>query len=176
MHCSLWEFFDRKLICRRPNIDIDLPNKFHIEIEDFLASRKLGDLAPEVVIRRNSRQEVGLVHELLHLNLIALGFPSFRIWADEEDDETWNLAGGIVNNAEHVPMLPTFISLGYAETQFLGPSCPYNVREIRVFEDIAKLRPVLFDPRSYGPAVSSYLASRSIPHTAVWIADIVDRS
>jgi hypothetical protein len=170
---SLWEFFDRKLICRRPNVDVDLPNSFHVEIERFLNSQSLGDLRPELVIRRNTRQEVGLVHELLHLNLIPLGFPCFRIWAD--DDETWDLAGGIINNAEHVPMLPTFISLGYPEAEFLGPSRPHSVRELHVFEDIAKLRPWLFTPVNYGSAVSSYLASQSIKHEIVWIAEMLDR-
>ncbi|HZE57304.1 MAG TPA: hypothetical protein VE031_05580 [Chthoniobacterales bacterium] len=169
--CSLWQFFDRKLICRRPNIDVDHPNSFHIEIEKFLMSKKVGDLQPNLVIRRNSRQEAGLVHELLHLNLIPLGFPTFRIWAD--DDETWNLAGGIINNAEHVPMLRTFISLGYPESEFLGPSGPYTVRELDTFEDIANLSPCLIDPTNYALAVGSYLARRSIKHEIVWIAKVV---
>jgi hypothetical protein len=168
---SLWEFFDRKLICRRPDIDLNHPNTFHLDLEGFLISRQLGDLRPELVIRQNSRQEVGLVHELLHLNLIPLGFPSFRIWAD--DDETWNLAGGIINNAEHVPMLPIFNSLGYAEHEFLGPAASHTARELRVFEDIEKLKQSLLTPRQYGSSVSSYLASRSIKHGIVWIAEIV---
>jgi len=169
--CSLWQVFDRRLICRRPNIDIDHPNSFHIEIEKFLTSRKVGDLEPNLVIRRNSRQEVGLVHELLHLNLIPLGFPTFRIWAD--DDETWNLAGGIINNAEHVPMLGTFISLGYPESEFLGPSGPYTARELDTFDDIARLGLSLTDPASYALGVGSYLARRSIKHETVWIAEMV---
>jgi hypothetical protein len=86
---SLWHFFERRLTCRRPNIDLYDTNACHVEIEQFLRSRRLGDLRPEVVVRRNARQEVGLVHELLHLNLIPLGFPKFQIWA--EDDAAWQL-------------------------------------------------------------------------------------
>src|SRR2546423_3802801 len=71
---SLWHFFEHRLTCRRPNIDLDHANGCHIEIEQFLDSRRPGDLRPEVVVRRNARQEFGLVHELLHLNLIPLGF------------------------------------------------------------------------------------------------------
>lgn len=169
--CSLWVFFERKLTCRRPSIDINHPNSFHIEIETFLSSRKIADLRPEMVIRQNNRQEAGLVHELLHLNLIPLGFPCFRIWAD--DDEEWDLAGGIINNAEHVPMLRTFLSLGYSEADFLGPSMrPYSAREQRVFDDLEKLQEVLLTPREYGFAVGSYLTSRSIKHEIVWIADL----
>ncbi|HSV62339.1 MAG TPA: hypothetical protein VLH83_03245 [Chthoniobacterales bacterium] len=169
--CSLWEFFDRKLVCRRPSVDIDHPNSFHIEIEKFLRSKNVGDLQLHLVIRRNRRQETGLVHELLHLNLIPLGFPTFRIWAD--DDETWNLAGGIINNAEHVPMLRTFISFGYPESEFLGPSGPYSVRELDTFDDIAGLSSRLIEPASYALAVGSYLAKRSIRHEIVWIAKTV---
>jgi hypothetical protein len=170
---SLWHFFERRLTCRRPDIDLDHPNGCHIEIDQFLNSRRPGDLRPEVVVRRNARQEVGLVHELLHLNLSPLGFPNFRLWA--EDDEAWRLAGGLINNADHTVMLPIFVSLGYAESEFLGPSGPHTRREIDLFEDVEKLGPSLFTPREYADALSGYLSSRSIKHEVIWIADLVAR-
>jgi len=168
---SLWQFFGRKVVCRRPSLDPDHPNSFHIEIDGFLTSRQTRDLQPEVVIRRNVRQEVGLVHELLHLNLIPLGFPFFRVWAD--DDATWNLAGDIINNCQHVPMLPIFVSLGYSESEFLGPSRGHSEFELRVFEDINKLKPSLFIPEEHGRAVSACLKGRSVKHEVVWISQML---
>jgi hypothetical protein len=168
---SLWHFFEHRLTCRRPNIDLNHANGCHIEIEQFVNSRRPGDLRPEVVIRQNARQEVGLVHELLPLNLIPLGFPTFRLWA--EDDEAWQLAGGLINNADHIIMLPIFATLGYAESEFLGPSGPHTTRELRLFEEIEKLRPSLLTPRGYASALSGYLSSRSIKHQVIWIADLI---
>jgi hypothetical protein len=168
---SLWHFFEHSLTCRRPNIDLNHPNECHIEIEPFLNSRRSRDLCPEVVVRRNARQEVGLVHELLHLNLIPLGFPNFRLWA--EDDEEWQLAGGLINNADHTIMLPIFASFGYAESEFLGQSGPDTSRELHVFEIIDRLRPSLSTPREYAHVLSGYLSSRSIKHEVIWIADLI---
>lgn len=168
---SLWHFFEHRLTCRRPNIDLHHANSCHIEIDQFLNSRRPGELRPEVVVRRNARQEVGLVHELLHLNLIPLGFPTFRLWA--EDDEAWQLAGGLINNADHTVMLPIFTSLGYAESEFLGPSSPHTTGEPHLFEVIERLRPSLSTPREYAHALSGYLSSRSIKHRVIWIADLI---
>jgi len=170
---SLWHFFEHRLTCRCPNIDLHQANRCHIEIEQFLESRRPGDLCPEVVVRRNARQEVGLVHELLHLNLIPLGFPRFRLWA--EDDEAWRLAGGLINNADHIIMLPIFSLLGYAESEFLAPSGSPTTSELRLFEDIEKLRPSLFTPQGYAHALSGYLSSRSTKHEIIWIADLIAR-
>lgn len=168
---SLWQFFEQRLECRCPNVDLDQPNRCRIEIEEFLDSRRPGDLRPQVLARRNARQEVGLVHELLHLNLIPLGFPRFRIWA--EDDEAWKLAGGIINNADHAAMLPIFKSLGYRESEFVGPSLPETARELRVHDDLERLKQFLLIPRDYARVLSSYLSSWSIGHEVVWIADLI---
>jgi hypothetical protein len=171
--CSLWEFFGHNLRCRRPTIDLNASNSVHIEIESFLDSRRFSDLQPEVVVRRNARQEAGLVHELLHLNLIPLGFPRFRLWTD--DDETWNIAGGFINIADHVPMLPTFVDLGYDEREFLGSVSSPGPRELRVKKDVEKLKPFLLAPNDYGHVVSEYLSRHAIKHEAVWIADLARR-
>lgn len=169
---SLWEFFDHSIICRRPAIDVNEPNELWIEVERYLCSRKVSDLSPELVIRRNDREEAGLVHELLHLNLILLGFPWFEI--SPCDDDTMKLAKGIRNNAEHVPMIPIFLSLGYPESEFLRPSQgKYTTRELEVFEDLAKLKPLLLNKRTYGSALSSYLDSRSIKYEVVPLAELM---
>jgi hypothetical protein len=96
----LWEFFEFQLQCRLPNIDKDEPSTWRIEIEPFLQTHRPGDLAPEVVIRDSPRREEALVHELLHLNLIVLGYPRFRIH-HPEDSPKRNLSGGIINKADH---------------------------------------------------------------------------
>ena len=145
--CSLWEFFDYSIICRRPAIHLDQPNELWNEVGKYLCTRKVSDLGPELVIRRNDREEAGLVHELLHLNLILLGFPWFEF--SPCDHDTLKLAKGIKNNAEHVPMLPIFLSLGYREAEFLRPwQIEYTTREQQVFEDLEKLKPLLLNKRT----------------------------
>jgi hypothetical protein len=83
------------------------------------------------------------------------------------------MAVGLINNADHTIMLPTFTSLGYTEGEFLGPSGPYSARELQVFEDIERLSPSLSTPREYAQALSGYLSSRSIKHEVIWIADLI---
>jgi hypothetical protein len=169
----LWEFFEFQLRCRLPNIDKDEPSSFRIKIEPFLQTHRPGDLAPEVVVRDSPRREEALVHELLHLNLIVLGYPKFRIHA--KDTRQWNLAGGILNKADHPVILPTFTSFGYAEEQFLGPSRRrLTALEQRVHEDLEQLKSELFSPERYGRAINHYLRSHSIKHDAVWIAKTID--
>jgi hypothetical protein len=171
----LWEFFEFKLVCRLPNIDKDEPSCFRIKIEQFLQTHRPGDLAPEVVIRDSPRREEALVHELLHLNLIVLGYPRFRIHT--KDRRQWNLAGGILNKADHPVMLPTFTSFGYSEEQFLRPSPRLSTAlEQRVHEDLEQLKSELFSPERYCRVISAYLRNHSIEHDAVWIAKTINSS
>jgi hypothetical protein len=85
------------------------------------------------------------------------------IWIDECDERIWELAGGIINNAEHVPMLPTFLKLGYAESRFLGPGRPTTENEEKVFNDIDSMSAQLLAPDSYLEALSAYLQRHEIP-------------
>jgi hypothetical protein len=125
------------------------------------------------VIRDSPRREEALVHELLHLNLIVLGYPKFRIYRKDK----WNLAGGIINKADHPVMLPTFTSFGYSEERFLGPSRRSRTAlEQRVHEDLEQLKSELFSPERYGRAISGYLSNHSIEHDVVWIAKTIDSS
>jgi len=168
---SLWEFFEFRLVCRLPNIEKKRPSSCHIEIERFLQTRKAGDLTPQVVIRDSPRRQEALVHELLHLNLIALGYPRFRINA--KDDPQWNLAGGIVNKADHPVILPTFKSFGYSEDRFLGNSRPATPLEKQVQEDLEQFKSDLCTPEGYGRVISDYLQSHSIEHETIWIAKMI---
>jgi hypothetical protein len=171
----LWEFFEFRLMCRLPEIDTKEPSSFSIKIEPFLQTHRPGDLAPEVVIRDSPRREEALVHELLHLNLIMLGYPKFRIHHPKDSPE-WNLAGNILNKADHWVMLPTFTSFGYSEQQFLGPSRrPPTALQQRVHEDLEQLKSELFSQERYGRAISGYLSNHSIAHDAVWIAKMIGR-
>jgi hypothetical protein len=167
----LWEFFEFRLQCRLPNIDKDKPSTSRIDIEPFLKTHRPGDLAPEVVIRDSPRREEALVHELLHLNIILLGYPRFRIHA--KNRQQWNLAAGIVNNADHPIMLPRFTSFGYSEHQFVGASRPPTPLEQRVHEDLKQLEGKLRSPEGYSRAISSYLRNHSIEHDVVWIAKMI---
>lgn len=168
----LWEFFEYKLACRLPAIDTKEPSSFSIKIEPFLQTHRPGDLAPEVIVRDSPRREEALVHELLHLNLIVLGYPKF--WIYPKNRRQWNLAGGIQNGAEHLVMLPTFTSFGYSQERFLGPSQPLTPLERRVHEDLKQLETDLCGTQErYGRAVSDYLRLHSIEHDAVWIAKTI---
>jgi hypothetical protein len=110
------------------------PNRHRIDLPEIVDGRPLGDVRVFLSIRRNARQEPGLVHELLHANLIRLGYPKFRIWEDPQSDK-WPLAEGITNNAEHVAMRPTFLSLGYSDDEFLGPSRTLTNSEKQVVDE-----------------------------------------
>jgi hypothetical protein len=116
-------------------------------------------------IRRNARQEPGLVHELLHANLIRLGYPKFRIWEDPQSDK-WPLAEGITNNAEHVAMRPTFLSLGYSDDEFLGPSRTLTNSEKQVVDELESLAVELGTPGAISPKYRN-----SSIHVAVWIVE-----
>ena len=78
-----------------------------------------------MTIRNTDRAAEALVHELLHARLIALGYPTFWIDAGRGIREVESSAG-IINNAEHIPMLPdvriTWVSMPIV---FLGPPSCY---------------------------------------------------
>jgi hypothetical protein len=101
------------------------------------------------------------VHELLHANLIPLGYP--RFWIDEERrSDEWILAGGITNLADHVVMRPIFLSLGYAGDRFLGSRRSLNDQEQRVDSDLREMGEQLRTPQGYSDCVSRYLECNNI--------------
>lgn len=168
---SLWQFFDFRLSCRVQEDDGDA-SRYGIEIEEFLNSKNPGDLQPYVSIRRTERLEEALVHELLHINLILLGYSRFRIW-EEPGSSKWNLAGGITNGADHLVMFPIYLLFGYREDRFLGPNRPPTPLERRVSADLAAMKTQLSTPEGYSAEVFQYLRSHSINCGPVSIADLI---
>jgi hypothetical protein len=167
---TLWEFFEFRLTCRLPSIDPLEPNTVSVNVEKFLESRKLGDLEPEIVVRDNERREVGLVHELLHLDLIQRGYPRFRLWTANESQ--WNVAGSVINRADHHLMLPSFVSFGYNADQFVGQCGKPSSDEALAWKHPDALSAQLETPAGYSLVVSECLVRCSLRHEAVWIKDL----
>jgi hypothetical protein len=166
---SLWEFFNFELYCSIHDDD-GQPNRHRIE--GILDPSSIGDVRIVISLRRSARQEEGLVHELLHANLIPLGYPTF--WIDEEQgSEKWQLAGGITNNAEHVVMLPIYLSLGCPKHRFLGASRPPTDQERRVIADLVEMSPNLSTPDGYLTHVSAYLQRQNVTFRALHLADAI---
>ncbi len=168
---SLWEFFNYQLYCTIRDDDGE-PNRYRIELPEIVDSKLLGDVRVCISLRRNARQEEGLMHELLHANLIPLGYPKFRIWEDPQS-EKWPLAEGITNNADHLVMLPIYLSLGYSEDRFLGPTRPLSERERRVAEDLKGMAMDLCTPDGYLTHLSAYLQHHNISFEAIHVANAI---
>src|SRR6266498_326706 len=101
---SLWEFYNYQLYCT-VCADDGKPNRHRIDgISDGKAVEKIRIY---ISVRSNERQEEGLVHELLHANLVPLGYP--RFWLDECASTEWRLAEGIINLADHIVMRPIYL-------------------------------------------------------------------
>src|SRR6267378_2707892 len=155
---SLWEFYNHQLYCTVRADDGD-PNRHRIDgIRD---PETIDTIRICISIRDNERKEEGLVHELLHANLIPLGYP--RFWIDEQrGSDEWILAGGITNLADHIVMRPVFLSFGYTDDRFVGSSRSLNHREQRVDADLRKMVERLRTPQGYLDCVSQYLKRSNI--------------
>lgn len=165
---SLWEFFNFHLYCTIHDDDGE-PNTHRID--GIVDGKVVGDVRVLISLRRNERLEEGLVHELLHANLIPLGYPKF--WIPPTRSDKSRLAGGIINIADHVVMRPTYLSFGYSEDRFLGPTRPLTDREKRVKGDVERMAAELFTPAGYLTQVSAYLQSQHINFEAVHPADAI---
>lgn len=158
---SLWDFFNFHLYC---TIYDDDGESNRCRTEGIDRDKVVGDIRILILLRRNERLEEGLVHELLHANLIPLGYPKF--WIQSKGDKH-RLAGGIINNADHVVMRPIYLSFGYAEDRFLGPSQSHSDREKRVLGDIEQMGNDLLTPNGYINRVSAYLHAQDIDFAVV---------
>jgi len=105
----------------------------------------------------------------LHANLIPLGYPRFCF--EKCTREEWQLAGGITNLADHIVMLPIYVSLGYSKERFLGPPRSLNEREQRVDADLKRMGERLRTPPGYLDCVARYLAQNEIRFTPIYLAD-----
>lgn len=165
---SLWEFFNFRLHCSIHAND-GQPSTHHIDLPDKGEPLRIG-----ISLRQSHRQEEALVHELLHANLIPLGYPTFRIW--ESSDWKWRLAGGIINMADHVIMLPVFLSFGYSRDRFLGAGTRETRKERRISAKIDDIASNLSTPESYLTEISACLSSERITFEPIYLANAVLRS
>jgi len=159
---SLWEFFGFRLYCTIQDDD-GQPSAYHIDLPTGNEPLQI-----QISLRHTQRKEEALVHELLHTNLIPLGYPTFRIWA--RSDRKWRLAGGIINLADHVSMLPIFLSFGYSADRFLGPGKPETSEERRINAKIDALAPHLKTPQGYLAKVATCLRDEKISVKPVYLA------
>ena len=113
---SLWEFYNYQLYCT-VRADDGKPNRHRID--GITGPKTIDTISICISIRDNERQEEGLVHELLHANLIPLGYP--RFWVEEPASEKWRLAEGTINLADHIVKQPIYLSLGYLCTALPWP-------------------------------------------------------
>jgi len=165
---SLWEFYNYQLYCTI-RADDGAPNRHRID--GLTGSATIGRIRVFISIRRNERQEEGLLHELLHANLIPLGYP--RFWVNERSPDKSQLAGGIVNVADHIVIEPIYLSLGYSRERFLSPSRALSDREERVATDLKEIAANLLTPTGYLTHVSAYLRSYDIKFEPLYVADTV---
>ena len=167
---SLWHFFKHQLYCIIDEAD-GRSSKYRVELESFQKSRNLGDLKAFITLKKSDRIQEALVHELLHLKLIALGYPRFVF----KDAANYNLATGIINNCDHVAMLPLFLAMGYEHKNFLGPSGPLTPLEAQVITEIS-LIPGLTNPTSYRLAVATLLKSHSISFDCIDVLKLSEQT
>jgi hypothetical protein len=81
---SLWEFYHCRIYCTIRDNDLK-PNR--IRILGVLGPKEIRDVGFCISVRGDCRQQEALVHELLHANLIPLGYPRFWIYHDSESEE-----------------------------------------------------------------------------------------
>jgi hypothetical protein len=153
---ALWEAFSGRMKCEI------IPDDGKPSILRFKNRMSNGVDASEVhlVLRRSSRLEEALIHELLHADLFRRGYPKFFLRT--QDEYLWQEGADILNLADHVVMLPTFLSLGYAEEHFVGPSKPLSEEGQRVVADLTGMKDRLSTPEGYTDCLCQYLRNRGI--------------
>lgn len=154
---SLLDFFDAQIDCEMVDDD-GQPNQH--SVLGITGPNEIGDVSIAIKLRRNSRSEEALVHELLHSNMIPLGYPVF--WLDEQECTEWNLGRDILNSAEHQVMLPMFLQLGYSEDRFLGPSDQLCAKGERIMTDLEAMKKTLSSPTGFMRQMSGYLTGHGI--------------
>jgi hypothetical protein len=148
---SLWRFFGYRLLCSQPREDT--VSRIRYGIKDYVPVVKPSEITPSILLAKSARMEEALVHELLHLELLRLGYPRFFFdWIGAKRD---GLARGIQNCADHVVMLPLFVRLGYATDRFQTPGEITETDAQRVNEIQALVG--LQAPDGYASSVSAYL-------------------
>ncbi len=164
---SVWEFFESRVEC--VIIENDGEPSGHRLTGLGETPDQIGDVGVLITVRDSPRMEEAFVHELLHANLVRLGYPTF--WIDEwNDSEEWRIGGGITNNADHVAMRPTYLALGYSPSQFTGPYV-LSAREGQVISEIESLD--LSAPGKYLNEISLCLRRWNVRHRAMRLGDVI---
>lgn len=167
---ALWEDFSERVKCEI--IDDDgKPSviRFNNRIANGLDVSEI-----HLILRRNNRLEAALIHELLHADLYRRGYPKFFL--PTQDEYLWQNGADILNLADHVVMLPAFVSLGYAEERFVGPSKPMNEEGQQVEADLVAMEDRLSTHEGYTACLSEYLRKRGIKFDIMPSAIVHSRS
>lgn len=157
---ALWRFFGCRLGCNPPK-PADSSKIIYGLPEDYAPEVKADQCTPLIGLADSDRVEEALVHELLHLELVRLGYP--RFWFKGGD----GIAKAIQNNADHVVMLPKFTALGYSSHRFLTPREPTEADE-RYLREIDAL-PNLHTPEGYAASVSACLQRHGFSFRLVYV-------
>jgi hypothetical protein len=163
---SLWEFYHSRIYCTIRGNDLK-PNR--IRLIGVLGPKQIGDVGFCISIRHDERQEEALVHELLHANLIPLGYRRFWINDDSESEE-YRRAAGIINLADHKLMRPIFLGFGYSENRFVGPGRELNDLELRIDKYFEAVRNDLQEPAQYLHYVGKCLSDHGVSFESMDIA------
>jgi len=172
---SLWHFFRYQIYCTikaddsKPN-DNSKSNRYWIDgIDD---PDTINEIRIGLSLWRNERLEEGLVHELLHVNLIPMGYP--RFWIDEEwgSDKRF-LAAGVINLADHEAMLPTYLSFGYSECRFLGKSRALTQQQETFRAGFSRMANDLQSPVGYLARISDCFRSARIKFRVLQLSDAI---
>jgi hypothetical protein len=166
---SLWGFFGFRVRCTL--CDDDAEPSTH-RVEGVHGPSEISSIGIHITVRRTDRAAEALVHELLHAQLIASGYPTF--WIDEEQgSEKWNIAAGITNNADHVVIRPTYLYLGYDPARFLGPSKPLRYEHLRIIARLETAASLLSSPEGYLDVVSAELREQNITFFPLYLAQYI---
>ncbi len=152
---NVWEAFGPILFSSSPEIET---SRYALRVQ-LLSDGKIGNSIPSVGIKTGTGREVeALVHELLHINLIQLGFP--RLCSNTVDGDAYGVAKVIINIADHRLILPKFLQMGFAEELFLTPLPHVEAfaAHVAAFDEGA-----LYDTHQlYYDRVSKYLTAKGI--------------
>jgi hypothetical protein len=158
---ELWEAFSGRIKCEII-ADDGRPSVLRFE---HRTSNGMDRSEAHLILRENSRLEEAMIHELLHADLFRCGYPKFYLRTQREGK--WQEGADILNLADHVVMLPTFLSLGYADERFVGPSEPMSEEGQRVQADLRALKDRLSTPEGYTECLCEYLRNRGIEFSVI---------
>ena len=154
---SLWKHFSGRIRCECV-ADDGQPSvlRWNVRMNNGIDTSEL-----KLILRRNDRLEEALIHELLHADLYRRGYPKWFL--PTQDAHLLRQGEDILNLAEHVVMLPSFLSLGYREERFVGRTkVPMSEEGQRVQADLTAMAESLSTPSGFVACVSEYLKRRGI--------------